>query len=558
MIKQRYINKVLIFLFLLINLFQLQKSNIEKINTWCFGFCGSYMQNLTYLISLTIIFSFLIYLFIQYVKNSNFIWLLLIPIIYPIFPSKGNEDRELGLAFMQSNDMGFQLPWNGNIFTEQYLYNLIFKNLALLFENYNNFVYFSRFLIGITFIYSISKIFKNFEKLNVVFSIYLANIFALSFGGEYLLQGASPRTLAYSFGFLTIYLYKKKSKWYLLCSIFTGLFHLHVYYLMILPFLFFHSLFKKNYKTTFMNIIAAGSLLTFFVTDIFNLQSRSSFISNALLKNTNGVYISRVIAEEVIPFHVRPFNFDNLNNFIGINDFWNIGFINFGIILLIYIYTFKSQRYDYSLIINLNLIIIFLALLISYIDINGLFIILYLFKPAVFLSLFLFVCIKYKINIPTIALVFSLIFTNWFFEFSSSYLETEAENNKYYIIEENIDSSFIVAIDNELRPKFSSLFIQQNIEEYFIGNNLMDEKEVSLREKLNFNENSFCKELNSEKKYLVISPIQLDCKEYYIITINTNYGNLGIQGDPYVKYFDYDPSWPVDCKSNCIRFYSNN
>ena len=97
------------------------------------------------------------------------------------------------------------------------------------------------------------------------------------------------------------------------------------------------------------------------------------------------------------------------------------------------------------------------------------------------------------------ALVFSLIFTNWFFEFSSSYLETEAENNKYYLIEENIDSNFIIAIDNKLRPKFSSLFIQQNIEEYFIGNNLMDEKEVSLREKLNFNENSFCKELNSEK-----------------------------------------------------------
>ena len=209
MIKQRYMNKVLIFLFLLINLFQLQKSNMEKINTWCFGFCGSYMQNLTYLISLTIIFSFLIYLFIQYVNNSNFIWLLLVPIIYPIFPSKGNEDRELGLAFMQSNDMDFQLPWNGNIFTEQYLYNLIFKNFALLFENYNNFVYFSRFLIGITFIYSISKIFKNFEKLNVIFSIYLANIFALSFGGEYLLLGASPRTLAYSFGFLTIYLYKR-------------------------------------------------------------------------------------------------------------------------------------------------------------------------------------------------------------------------------------------------------------------------------------------------------------------------------------------------------------
>jgi len=558
MIKQRYMNKVLIFLFLLINLFQLQKSNIEKINTWCFGFCGSYMQNLTYLISLTIIFSFLIYLFIKFVNNSNFIWLLLIPIIYPIFPSKGNEDRELGLAFMQSNDMGFQLPWNGNIYTEQYLYNLIFKNLALLFESYNNFVYFSRFLIGITFIYSISKIFKNFEKLNVIFSIYLANIFSLSFGGEYLLLGASPRTLAYSFGFLTIYLYKKKSKWYLLCSMFTGLFHLHVYYLMILPFLFFHSLFKKSYKTTFMNIIAAGTLLTFFVADIFNLQSRSSFISNALLKNTNGVYISRVIAEEVIPFHVRPFNFDNLNNFIGINDFWNLGFINFGIILLIYIYTFKSQRNDYSLIINLNLIAIFLALLISFFDVNGFFIILYLFKTAIFLSLFLFIHSQFKINIPITALIFSLIFTNWFFQFSASYLALETKENKFLLIEETTVKNSIVVIDNELRRSFSSSFIQLNIEEYFTGNNLMNDKEVILRERLDFSSNSFCEELNSDQKYTVISPVQLNCKEYYLFSVNSNFGNLGIQGDPFFRYFDYDPKAEVYCQSDCLRFYSNN
>ena len=67
----------------------------------------------------------------------------------------------------------------------------------------------------------------------------------------------------------------------------------------------------------------------------------------------------------------------------------------------------------------------------------------------------------------------------------------------------------------------------------------MDEKEVSLREKLNFNENSFCKELNSEKKYLVISLVQLDCKEYYIITINKLW-EFRHTGDPYVKYFDYD------------------
>ena len=42
----------------------------------------------------------------------------------------------------------------------------------------------------------------------------------------------------------------------------------------------------------------------------------------------------------------------------------------------------------------------------------------------------------------------------------------------------------------------------------------MDDKEVLLREKLNFSSNSFCEELNSDQKYTVISPVQLNCKEY--------------------------------------------
>ena len=70
-------------------------------------------------------------------------------------------------------------------------------------------------------------------------------------------------------------------------------------------------------------------------------------------------------------------------------------------------------------------------------------------------------------------------------------------------------------IDNELRRSFSSSFIQLNIEEYFTGNNLMNDKEVILRERLDFSSNSFCEELNSDQKYTVISPVQLNCKEYY-------------------------------------------
>ena len=86
----------------------------------------------------------------------------------------------------------------------------------------------------------------------------------------------------------------------------------------------------------------------------------------------------------------------------------------------------------------------------------------------------------------------------------------------------------------------------------------MDDKEVLLREQLNFSSNSFCEELNSDQKYTVISPVQLDCKEYYLFSVNSNFGNLGIQGDPFFKYFDYDPKAEVYCKSDCLRFYSNN
>ena len=558
MIKQKNVINSLIYLFLFFNLFQLQKLNIEKINTWCYVFCGSQNQNFVLLIFITLSVATFIYFFIRYMKDSKLIWFFLIPLIYPIFTTKGNENRELGLAFMQSNNMNFFLPWNGNVFTEQYIYNLIFKNFALIFKNYDNFVFFSRLLIGILFIYSVSKIFENYEKLHIIFCIYLANIFAISFGGEYLILGASPRTLAYSFGFLTIYYYRKKNMWYLFFSIFTALFHLHVYFLMILPYLFFESLLNKDYRKAFLNLTCGISLLVFFIYGNINSQSRSNFINNTFLKNSEGVYINRVIAEEVIPFHVRPFNFDSLNNFIGINDFWNIGFINFGLIVLIYIFSLKNQSYEFSFVVNLNLIIIFIGLLVSYFDINGFFIILYLFKTAIFLSLFLFIYNQFKINIPITALIFSLIFTNWFFQFSASYLALETKENKFLLIEETSPKDSIVVIDNKLRKNFSSLFIQQNIEEYFTGNNLMDDKEVLLREKLNFSSNSFCEELNSDQKYTVISPVQLDCKEYYLFSVNSNFGNLGIQGDPFFKYFDYDPKAEVYCKSDCLRFYSNN
>ena len=556
MIDKKNLNKIFLSLFLFIYLYQLQESSLKIIETWCFGFCGNQNTNILFLTIFILISSIAIFIFIKYLSKSEFIWLLLAPLIFPIFTAKGNENRELGLAYLQSNNMEFLLDWNGNIFTEQYLYNLIFKNIGLFFNNYVNFVFFSRLLIGIFFVYTINKIFFNYDKLHVILCIYIVNIFSLSFGGEYLLLGASPRTIAYSFGFLTIYFYIKGKKLYLLFSIVACLFHLHVYYLMVLPYLFFSSLQKKEYRTTLLNTASGFLLLVFFLFTDFNTRSRSNFFSNTFAQNAEGIYINRIIAEQIIPFHVRPFNFDELNNLIGINEYWNIGFVNLLIIFVIYINSDKNWSSHFAFISNINFIFLTIALIVAYVDKNGFLIALYMFKTAVFFSLFLFINNKIKISIPIFAIIFSLIFTNWFFEFSSNYLETEIKNNKSMIIKEYAASESILVIDNNLKQLFSNNSIEHNFEDYFTGNNLMDLNEITLRNKLNLNANSFCDELNTELDYFVISPTLLNCKEFYLFTINTNYGNAGITGDPFLKYNENNGE--NFCSESCIRFYKNN
>ena len=556
MIDRKNLNKIFLSLFLFIYLYQLQESSLKIIETWCFGFCGNQNTNISFLTIFILISSIAIFIFIKYLSKSEFIWLLLAPLIFPIFTAKGNENRELGLAYLQSNNMEFLLDWNGNVFSEQFLYNLIFKNIGLFFNNYVNFVFFSRLLIGIFFVYTINKIFFNYDKLHVILCIYIVNIFSLSFGGEYLLLGASPRTIAYSFGFLTIYFYIKGNKLYLLFSIVACLFHLHVYYLMVLPYLFFSSLQKKEYRTTLLNTASGFLLLVFFLFTDFNTKSRSNFFSNNFAQNAEGIYINRIIAEQIIPFHVRPFNFDELNNLIGINEYWNIGFVNLLIIFVIYINSDKNWSSHFAFIANINFIFLAIALLVAYVDKNGFLIALYMFKTAVFFSLFLFINNKIKISIPIFAIIFSLIFTNWFFEFSSNYLETEIKNNKSMIIEEYAASESILVIDNSLKQLFSNNSIEHNFEDYFTGNNLMDLNEITLRNKLNLNANSFCDELNTELDYFVISPTLLNCKEFYLFTINTNYGNAGITGDPFLKYNENNGE--NFCSESCIRFYKNN
>ena len=55
-----------------------------------------------------------------------------------------------------------------------------------------------------------------------------------------------------------------------------------------------------------------------------------------------------------------------------------------------------------------------------------------------------------------------------------------------------------------------------------------------LRNKLNLNA-LFCGWTKYELDYFVISPTLLNRKEFTLFTINTNYGNAGITGDPFLK-----------------------
>ena len=92
MIDRKNLNKIFLSLFLFIYLYQLQESSLKIIETWCFGFCGNQNTNISFLTIFILISSIAIFIFIKYLSKSEFIWLLLAPLIFPILRQR-NENR---------------------------------------------------------------------------------------------------------------------------------------------------------------------------------------------------------------------------------------------------------------------------------------------------------------------------------------------------------------------------------------------------------------------------------------------------------------------------------
>ena len=257
-----------------------------------------------------------------------------------------------------------------------------------MFDEFLHFLYFSRALVFVIFVFSIIKFLETNDSLKVVFVVYFSNFISLTFEVN-IYYGASPRTLAYSFAFLSIYFLKNNSKYFYLFSIISALFHIHVYLYLIIPFLFFGD-YRRYFKRILLFSVQSLTLLIYlFTADYFfpYVSQRSSFLDK-LTQQYNDEYVSSIIAREIIPFHVMPFNFSDGDSLI--NTYWVDGFINFFIIIILFItlIIFKKVSFEKNLII-LYIIYIIFALIVAYLDRNSILSFLYLFKPVAILSLLL-------------------------------------------------------------------------------------------------------------------------------------------------------------------------
>mgnify|MGYP001183148423 FL=1 len=539
---------------IVVNINNLLKNYFDSINTLCFlNVCNIEILSLILLFSLIIIFIF-IHKLIEVKYSSKFLnFALFIPLVFSAFDAKGNEIREFGLSYMLSNNKEFILDWNGNVFTEQLFFISIFSNIAQLFDEFLNFLYFSRILIFLIFIFSVLKFLEDEDSLKVVFIIYFANFISLTFGGEYLLSGGSTRTLAYSFAFLSIYHLRNNSKYFYLFSFISALFHIHVYLYLIIPYLFFGN-YKKDNKQIILFSLQTGLVLLYLFTAHYffsNVSKRSSFIEK-LTQQYNDEYVSLIIAREIIPFHVMPFNFGVGETLINTN--WRIGFLNFFIlIILFFILKSFNEVFMENKLITFYIIFLIFALLTSYFDKNSILSFLYLFKPTIILSLLLAINLFKKINRNLVRFFLATFLISWIFYFPVKYINYEIQTEKYQLIAENSTENFVVVIENNIRKFFPSNFVNDNFEEYLINNNDMSVDDIILRKQLSFENNYFCEKLGDSLNLMVITSKKLDCGEYSFFSINKYYGNSGIVGDPYFVYTE--DSCALD--SSCLYFYTN-
>ena len=148
-----------------------------------------------------------------------------------------------------------------------------------------------------------------------------------------------------------------------------------------------------------------------------------------------------------------PFNFSDGDSLI--NTYWVDGFINFFIIIILFItlIIFKKVSFEKNLIIFYIIYIIF-ALIVAYLDRNSILSFLYLFKPVAILSLLLAVNSFGQISRNLVKVFIGIFIVSWVFYFPVKYLNYSIQIEKYELIAENSIEDLVVVVDSDIRKFF--------------------------------------------------------------------------------------------------------
>ena len=128
-------------------------------------------------------------------------------------------------------------------------------------------------------------------------------------------------------------------------------------------------------------------------------------------------------------------------------DNWIYQFCIINYCLLLFFDSF-DQKFD--ILVKFNLSFLMMSLILSYFDKNAFLSILYLFKPATYFQSFYLFHSNSRKNFYFF-LVLVLAFSNWFFNYSSNYFESESKNYKYEVINEIASTGSIIVIEASIR-----------------------------------------------------------------------------------------------------------
>ena len=302
---------------------------------------------------------------------------------------------------------------NSSYFGESspFIYSLSYGFVDNLLGTYSKLLYYSIALIW--FVYVLNK-FKDIFRLNSLYLFFLSVLilYHQSFmGGEYFYGQVVPKSFSYLSVFTSlIFLLENKTYKFLFFSTLSLYIHFQVGLLsvpIVLYFLFNKYELKKAFNLIFTGLFLSLPVLYINFSNLF-LNEQTQLTETETKYFINNLY----------PHHLKPFEEDG---FFNLREYWESGFTY---LLLFIIFVIFVSRFDpdnngkikkqMSKVFYLCLILVFLTLLIIYLNPYGNFVLLYPFKFLIYLKITGLIIVlisfqNYSKNLKFLNLIFIII-----------------------------------------------------------------------------------------------------------------------------------------------------